>query len=170
MEPGARAEVNREKGARLRWWQWTALAVLAVLVVGAAAVVIWNFYFRLSPPPEEVPSDKIQALELPDRPSIAVLPFINMSDDPEQEYFSDGITEDLITDLSKISGLFVIARNSVFIYKGKAVKIAEVGRELGVGIFWRAVSVRRTTGFESRRSWWMQPRRGTFGPNDMTGT
>ncbi|MGD2125229.1 MAG: adenylate/guanylate cyclase domain-containing protein [Desulfobacteraceae bacterium] len=71
-------------------------------------------------------------LKLPDKPSIAVLPFVNMSDDPRQEYFSDGMTEDLITDLSKISGLFVIARNSVFTYKGKAVKVEEVGRELGV--------------------------------------
>jgi adenylate cyclase len=132
MEPGAASGVKREKRPGLRRWQWAALAVTAVLVAGAAAMVIWNFYFRLSPPPEKVPSDKIQALELPDKPSIAVLPFTNMSDDSEQEYFSDGITEDLITDLSKISGLFVIARNSVFIYKGKAVKIAEVGRALGV--------------------------------------
>ncbi len=69
---------------------------------------------------------------LPDKPSIAVLPFINMSGDPEQEYFSDGITEDLITDLSKVSGLFVIARNSVFTYKDKPVKVKEVGQELGV--------------------------------------
>src|SRR5262245_34192342 len=73
-----------------------------------------------------------QALELPDKPSIAVLPFLNLSSDPEQEYFSDGITEDLITDLSKLSGLFVIARHSVFTYKGKAVKVQEVSRELGV--------------------------------------
>jgi len=72
------------------------------------------------------------ALTLPDRPSIAVLPFTNMSGDPDQEYFSDGITEDLITDLSKISGLFVIARNSVFTYKGKAVKVQDVSHELGV--------------------------------------
>jgi adenylate cyclase len=71
-------------------------------------------------------------LELPEKPSIAVLPFVNMSGDPEQEYFSDGITEDLITDLYKISGLFVIARHSVFTYKGKAAKVQEVGRELGV--------------------------------------
>jgi adenylate cyclase len=69
---------------------------------------------------------------LPDKPSIAVLPFLNMSGDPEQEYFSDGLTEDLITELSKVSGLFVIARNSVFTYKGKAVKVRDVGRELGV--------------------------------------
>ncbi len=71
-------------------------------------------------------------LPLPDKPSIAVLPFVNMSSDPEQEYFSDGITEDLMTDLSRLSGLFVIARNSTFTYKGKAVKVEEVGRELGV--------------------------------------
>ncbi len=71
-------------------------------------------------------------LELTEKPSIAVLPFTNMSGDPEQEYFSDGITEDLITDLYKISGLFVIARHSVFTYKGKAVKVDQVGRELGV--------------------------------------
>jgi TolB-like protein/Flp pilus assembly protein TadD len=69
---------------------------------------------------------------LPDKPSIAVLPFVNISGDPEQEYFSNGVTEDLITDLSKISGLFVIARNSAFVYKGKAVRVQEVGRELGV--------------------------------------
>jgi adenylate cyclase len=76
--------------------------------------------------------DVSEGLELPDKPSVAVLPFVNMSQDPEQEYFSDGITEDLITDLSKISGLFVIARNSVFTYKGKAVKVDQVSQELGV--------------------------------------
>src|SRR5207248_6432180 len=66
-----------------------------------------------------------------DKPSIAVLPFTNMSGDPEQEYFSDGITEDIITDLSKISALAIIARNTSFTYKGKAVKVQSVGRELG---------------------------------------
>jgi adenylate cyclase len=71
-------------------------------------------------------------LPLPDKPSIVVLPFANMSKDPEQEYFSDGLTEDLTSDLSKISGLFVISRNSAFFYKGKAVKLPEVGRELRV--------------------------------------
>ena len=67
-----------------------------------------------------------------DKPSIAVLPFINMSGDPEQEYFSDGITEDIITDLSKVSGLFVIGRNTSFTYKGKAVQLQEAAAELGV--------------------------------------
>jgi adenylate cyclase len=71
-------------------------------------------------------------LELPDKPSIAVLPFTNMSGDPEQEYFSDGITEDIITALSRLSGLLVIARNSTMVYKGQAVDIKQVGREQGV--------------------------------------
>ena len=67
-----------------------------------------------------------------EKPSIAVLPFNNMSGDPEQEYFSDGITEDIITDLSKISGLFVVGRNTVFTYKGKSVKLQQAAQELGV--------------------------------------
>jgi adenylate cyclase len=72
------------------------------------------------------------ALPLPDKPSIIVLPFTNMSNDPEQEYFSDGITEDITTDLSKISGLFVISRNSAFTYKGKVAKAQDISREMGV--------------------------------------
>ncbi|MFA9615065.1 MAG: tetratricopeptide repeat protein, partial [Deltaproteobacteria bacterium] len=72
------------------------------------------------------------ALPLPDKPSIAVLPFTNMSDDPKQEYFSDGLTEEIITALSKVRQLFVIARNSTFTYKGKPVKVQQVSRELGV--------------------------------------
>jgi len=71
-------------------------------------------------------------LPLPDKPSIAVLPFINMSGDPEQEYFSDGITEDIITELSRFRSLFVIARNSSFTYKGRAAKVQDIGRDLGV--------------------------------------
>ncbi|TGP16865.1 guanylyl cyclase, partial [Mesorhizobium sp. M1D.F.Ca.ET.231.01.1.1] len=71
-------------------------------------------------------------MPLPERPSIVVLPFNNMSRDAEQEYFSDGITEDVITDLSKASGLFVIARNSAFVYKDKTFSVPHVCRELGV--------------------------------------
>jgi TolB-like protein len=73
------------------------------------------------------------ALPLPDRPAIAVLPFVNMSGDPEQEYFSDGISEDIITALSKLRWFFVIARNSSFTYKGKAVHMKQIAEELGVG-------------------------------------
>ncbi|AYF86530.1 MULTISPECIES: winged helix-turn-helix domain-containing tetratricopeptide repeat protein [unclassified Pseudomonas] len=71
-------------------------------------------------------------LPLPDKPSIAVLPFINLSNDPEQETFADGLTEDLITDLSRNSGLFVIARNSAFVYKGKAMDVRGIAQDLGV--------------------------------------
>jgi adenylate cyclase len=72
-------------------------------------------------------------LPLPDKPSIAVLPFANMSGDPEKQYFSDGITEDIITELSRFHSLFVIARNSSFSFRGKSVKVQEIARELGVG-------------------------------------
>jgi adenylate cyclase len=72
------------------------------------------------------------SLPLPDKPSIAVPPFVNMNNDPEQEYFSDGMTEDLTSALSRLSGLFVISRNTAFFYKGKAVKLPELSRELGV--------------------------------------
>ena len=85
------------------------------------------------PSAERAAHDKPSAqLPLPDKPSIVVLPFDNMSCDADQEYFSDGISEDIITDLSKVSALFVIARNSAFAYKGKAFKIPEICRELGV--------------------------------------
>jgi adenylate cyclase len=78
------------------------------------------------------PSSNVGASAGQERPSIAVLPFLNMSGDPEQEYFSDGITEDIITDLSKVSGLFVVARNTAFTYKGKHVDVEEAAKRLGV--------------------------------------
>jgi adenylate cyclase len=81
---------------------------------------------------QEQPPAADKPLALPDKPSIAVLPFLNMSSDAEQGYFSDGMTEDIITDLSKLSGLFVISRNSVFTYKDKTFKVEDVSRELGV--------------------------------------
>jgi TolB-like protein/Tfp pilus assembly protein PilF len=80
----------------------------------------------------EEPATAKPALALPDKPSIAVLPFQNMSGDPEQEYFADGMTEDILTALSRFQNLFVIARNSSFTYKGRAVDIKQVARELGV--------------------------------------
>jgi TolB-like protein len=84
-------------------------------------------------PPDDIHEPSRPALPLPDRPAIAVLPFVNMSGDPEQEYFSDGISEDIITALSKLRWFFVIARNSSFIYKGKAVHMKQIAEELGVG-------------------------------------
>ncbi len=89
--------------------------------------------YRLRPgTPVDVGTAERQALSLPDKPSIAVLPFQNMSGDPEQDYFADGIVEDIITALSRARWLFVIARNSSFTYKGRAVDVKQVGRELGV--------------------------------------
>src|SRR5437762_13013678 len=85
-----------------------------------------------SSPAAKTPAEPAQPLALPDKPSIAVLPFQNMSGDPEQEYFADGIVEDIITALSRFKSLFVIARNSSFTFKGRAVDIKEVGRRLGV--------------------------------------
>ena len=84
-------------------------------------------------PPDQVHEWSRAALPLPDRPAIAVLPFVNMSGDSEQDYFSDGISEDIITALSKLRWFFVIARNSSFIYKGKAVHMKQIAEELGVG-------------------------------------
>jgi TolB-like protein len=105
------------------------IGAVAVLLL-AAAVGIWQFYMRR--PSVEPASVDGMALPLPDKPSIAVLPFDNLSGDSEQEYFSDGITNDIITDLSRFSELFVVARNSTFTYKNKPTKVQEVSRELGV--------------------------------------
>jgi len=128
--PGAAAHrVVKAKSAVGRTWRNVVMTVVAIFIVGAA-VAVWHFYFR--PPALEVASVQKMTFSLPDKPSIAVLPFDNLSDDPKQEYFVDGMTDDLITDLSKISGLFVIARNSTFTYKGKPVRIREVAEELGV--------------------------------------
>ena len=107
------------------------LIVLAMSVlVGAAG--LWNTYFRSSSPPGGVASVQRVALPLPDKPSIAVLPFENMTGDPRQEYFTDGFTEQIITSLSKIPALFIISRTSSFSYKGKPVKVQQVSEELGV--------------------------------------
>ena len=114
------------KAAPSRRPQIAVALVVSVLAIGG--LVWWQPWA----PEFEPASVEKMALPLPDKPSIAVLPFNNMSDDPGQAYFADGMTEDLITDLSKISGLFVISRNSTFTYKGQPVKVREVAEELGV--------------------------------------
>jgi adenylate cyclase len=96
------------------------------------AHLVHAFQLKPAEPAPASPRSNGPALRLPDRPSLAVLPFTNMSGDPEQEYFADGITEDIITDCSKISGLFVIARNSTFTFKKQNVDIKDVGAKLGV--------------------------------------
>ena len=108
---------------------WFASGFLVLIIATVGLLVFGHFSMRLSSEVAEL--DKM-AFKLPSKPSIAVLPFLNMSDDPKQEYFVDGMTEDLITDLSQMSGLFVIARNSTFLYKGKLITIRQVSEELGV--------------------------------------
>jgi hypothetical protein len=118
---------------------------------------------------EPTTPDKPSAgLALPDKPSIAVLPFQNMSGDPEQEYFADGMVEEIITGLSRIKWLFVIARNSSFVYKGKAVHVRQVGRELGVRYVLEGPFARQGTACASPPSC-SNPKPGhIFGPTDMT--
>ncbi len=113
-------------------WPKGTLVLISVLLLVGIIISVQYLSFRPPAPSANIPPEQPSVLPLPDTPSIAVLPFTNMSGDPEQDYFSDGMTEDLITALSKLSGLFVIARHSAFVYKGKAVKIAEVSKELGV--------------------------------------
>jgi class 3 adenylate cyclase len=125
MEPEAIVStVSRWKRAGLNYWKRIHPVFKVLIALVAAANVVWQFYPHLRPsrPSVEGISKEKMALSLPDKPSIAVLPFVNMSEDPKQEFFSDGITEDIITALSKVPMLFVIARNSTFTYKGKPVE------------------------------------------------
>ena len=112
-------------------WVWGRPAIVTPLVV-LIAVMSGLAWWQTQQSETDRTADKTNIPALPDKPSIAVLPFNNMSDDQTQEYFSDGITEDIITDLSKITGLFVIARNSSFQYKRTSVEIKEIAKELGV--------------------------------------
>ncbi|MCH8144456.1 MAG: winged helix-turn-helix domain-containing protein [Gemmatimonadetes bacterium] len=112
--------------------RWAAIGGGALLLVAAIVVAVWQLFPSPAPPPTELALGEAPALELPAKPSIAVLPFKNLSGDPEQEYFADGITEEIITELSRFRNLFVIAHHSVFTYKGKEVTVQQVARELGV--------------------------------------
>jgi adenylate cyclase len=132
MEPEGAGKVIGERKAKPRKWQKPVSILVAILIVVAAVVEIWRLYLHPTRPPVEVASKEKMAFPLPDKPSIAVLPFVNMSGDKEQEYFSDGITEEIITALSKVPHLFVISRQSTFTYKGKPVKVKQVSEELGV--------------------------------------
>jgi adenylate cyclase len=127
MEPEQAGKVIGEKKSKK--WRWVqAAVVMLALVVGA--FFISNIYF--GPPPIDSASVDKMAFPLPDRPSIVVLPFNNLSKDSKEDYFSDGITEQIITTLSRYPRLFVIARQSAFRYKGKSVKIQQVAEDLGV--------------------------------------
>jgi adenylate cyclase len=135
LDAQAASLVSRWKRTGLNYWKRVHPAIKIILAVAAlinAANIYWQLYTKPSHTPVEVTSKEMMALQLPDKPSIAVLPFTNMSKDPKQEFFSDGLTEEIINGLSKIPQIFVIARNSTFLYKGKTVDIKQVGREMGV--------------------------------------
>ncbi|MCH8997384.1 MAG: tetratricopeptide repeat protein [Proteobacteria bacterium] len=130
---GARTGAGGAGYAAPAWRKLPALplvAAAAAVILIAIGLTVWLRPWEAGVAPVATPA-QLPALS-DDRPSLAVLPFDNLSGDPEQEYFVDGMTEDLITDLSQVSGLLVIARNSVFTYKGRAVNVQQIGRELGV--------------------------------------
>ncbi len=134
-------QVQRLKlSRRLRPVHW--LSVAGLLLVIGTLVTVRHLPFLV---PNSELSTLNSQLPLPDKPSIVVLPFANMSNDPSQDYFSDGITEDITTDLSRLSSLFVISRNTAFFYKGKAVKLPDLSKELGVQYVLEG-SVRRADG------------------------
>jgi adenylate cyclase len=135
-DPGPVAKIIRLKHAGRPKWRWTALAAALVLLLGAGGT--WWMWNDLERP---MPEAKVQSSSL-DKHRIAVLPFVNMSADGENEYFSDGITEELITRLSQIPELSVIARTSIIGYKGSSKGATEIGRELGAGTILEG-SVRR---------------------------
>jgi adenylate cyclase len=124
---GAKWRPTRRLSAPWRHGIVAAAAALAAIVAGAA---LWTFYPRPIPPAQV--AAKSEPLKLPSKPSIAVLPFANLNNDPDEELLIDGLTNDITTDLSKFSTLFVIAANSTFQYKGKAVNVKDVARDLGV--------------------------------------
>jgi len=123
---GTKAQATR-KYVRRGAFSLVGLAIIVVTIV-----IVQHLSLRPPTTTASIPPRQTPALTLPDKPSIAVLPFTNMSGDRDQEYFSDGITDDLITSLSRLPDLFVIARTSTFTYKGKAAKVQDIGRELGV--------------------------------------
>jgi len=131
MEPEAVGKVVGEKKIAPRRWQRPALVLAVVFILVIAAIATWKYYIPTTSKMEVASKEKM-AFPLPDKPSIAVMPFINMTGDPGQEFFCDGFCENLITALSKVPQLFVIARESTFSYKGKAAKINQVAEELGV--------------------------------------
>jgi adenylate cyclase len=132
MDPEAVGKVIGEKRPEPKRGLKMALAAVTALLLVIGGGVIWKSFLSTPSLPVEVASIEKMAFPLPEKPSLAVLPFDNLSGDSSQDYFSDGITEAIITTLSNVTNLFVIARNSSFTYKGKPVKVQQVAEELGV--------------------------------------
>jgi adenylate cyclase len=133
VKPGIGARVGaRTQGVSRKYVRRGIFSIAGLAIIVATIVIVQHLSLRPPTTTASIPSAQKLAPPLPDMPSIAVLPLTNMSGDREQEYFNDGITDDLITALSRLPGLFVIARTSSFTYKGKAVRLQDVGKELGV--------------------------------------
>jgi adenylate cyclase len=131
-EPEAAGKVLGVEKPWSRKQQKLVEAAVVILVIGALGLAVWNFLLKKPAQRIERASIEKMAYPLPDKPSIAVLPFENLSGDPTQDYISDGMTENIISALSQISEMFVIARNSTFVYRGKPVKVQNVAEDLGV--------------------------------------
>jgi len=130
-EPAAAAPPTRKQKTFGQSRQfWLVLVTVIVLIAGVAAMAIWKLH--LGPASVKVASTEKMAFPLPDKPSIAVLPFVNISKDPKQDPITDGMTEEIINALSKVPEVFVIARNSTFVYKGKTTDVRQVAEDLGV--------------------------------------
>jgi adenylate cyclase len=138
VSPRGLSAMTRDGGVGVRRVKWSTKQDLVSTYFDTSKRKLKRNAYRVNAPGEAQEAASVRVAEaesplsLPDKPSIAVLPFQNMSGDPEQEYFADGVVEDIITALSRFKSLFVIARNSGFTYKNKAVDIKQVGRELGV--------------------------------------
>ncbi len=132
MEAGAATPTRQRQGVARKYVRRGIFSIAGLAIIAATILFVQHLSLRPPTPSASIPPAQPPALPLPDTPSIAVLPFTNMSGDRDQEYFSDGITDDLITSLSRVPNLFVIARTSTFTYKGKAAKVQDISRELGV--------------------------------------
>lgn len=128
MQPEADVPGYPETTGKWTRWRWAGVSTALAVAIAVAGTVYW---ISQAPEVEQVSAENMSA-PLADKPSIAVLPFANISGDPTQDYFSDGFSEDIITDLSRVSNLRVIDRNSSFTYKGRTVRLQEVSKDLGV--------------------------------------
>jgi adenylate cyclase len=132
LDGSAGAAPQRTQRIPRKYWRSGVLSLTGLAIVIAMIVIVQHLSLKPQTTHASIPPQEKVALPLPDMPSIAVLPFANLSGDSQQEYFSDGISDQLINNLSRLPGLFVIARNSSFAYKGKPTKEQQIGKELGV--------------------------------------
>jgi adenylate cyclase len=165
---GAPAQRKSARSGR-SYWRGGALSLTGLAIIAVTFVVVQHLSLRPPHSHASIPPAAKPALALPKQPSIAVLPFDNLSGDPQQEYFSDGITDDLITDLSRLPGLFVIARTSSFSYKAKPAKLQTWARNGESSMYYRAACAEMAGECGSRFNWPMRPPAVNCGQSATTG-